>query len=137
MIWGLLLFLSATKEAAAPLGQYYQENLRTTKNTDFDKIKPLFDITQKWMLDQEHEIHGKSKIDWGTILCVRSTLLNDKAIKPSTAKVYVFSDSVRCLGRRIAEYPRSVVSWKDRIVWFTQSPEYRELDNIDGEPVSS
>ena len=123
-------------EAAAPLGQCYQENLRATKNTDVDKIKPLFDITWKLILDQEHEIHGISKIDLDTILGVRSTLLNDKAIKRSTAKENVFSDSVLCLGRRIAEYPRSVVSWKDRIVWFTQSPEYRELDNIDGEPVS-
>ena len=66
---------------------------------------------------------------------VRSTLLNDKAVKLPSAKVYVFSDSVLCLGDRIAEYPRSVASWQDKIDWFTQSPEYRELDSFDGEPV--
>ena len=66
---------------------------------------------------------------------VRSTLLNDKAVKLPTAKVYVFSDSVLCLGDRIAEYPRSVASWQDKIDRFTQSPQYRELDSVDGEPV--
>ena len=76
-----------------------------------------------------------STIDWDTIPVVRSTLLNDKAIKLSTAKVYTFSDAVLCLGGRIEEYPQSAVSWKTRIGWFTQSSQYRELDNIDGEPV--
>ena len=61
--------------------------------------------------------------------------MNDKAVKLPTAKVYVFSDSVPCLGDRIAEYPRSVASWQDKIDGFTQSPEYRELDSVDGEPV--
>ena len=65
----------------------------------------------------------------------RSFLLNDKAIKLSAAKVCVCSDSVLCRGGRIAECPQSVVSWKDGIDWFTHSPQYRELDNIDREPV--
>ena len=47
-------------------------------------------------------------MDSHTISCVRSTLLHEDAIKLSTAKVYVFSDSVLCLGGRIAEYPQSV-----------------------------
>ena len=49
--------------------------------------------------------------------------------------MHVFSDSVLCLGDRIAEFPRSVTSWQDKIDLFTQSPEYRELDSFDGEPV--
>ena len=37
MIWGLSM--SATTKAAVHLGQYYQKkHLRTTKNTDFEKI---------------------------------------------------------------------------------------------------
>ena len=76
-----------------------------------------------------------STIDWDAIPRVRSIFLNDKAVKLPTAKVYVFSDSVLCLGDRIAEFPRSVTSWQDKIDWFTQSPEYRELDSVDGEPV--
>ena len=37
--------MSATMKAAAHLGQYYPENLRTTKNTDFEKVKQMFDIS--------------------------------------------------------------------------------------------
>ena len=58
-------------------------------------------------------------------------MLNDGAVK---LQENVFSDSVVCLAQ-IAEHPRSLTSWKDRIEWFTQSPEYRDLDRIDGEPV--
>ena len=39
-------------------------------------------------------------------------------------KVYVFQDSVLSLGK-LAEYSRSVTSWKDKIVWFT-----REMDGV-------
>ena len=97
VIWGI--FMSATMKAAVHLGQYYQENSRTTKNTDFDNIKRLFQISQKLIMDQCHEIDGISTIDWNTTIpWVRSTLLNDRAVKLSSAKVYVFSDSVLCLG---------------------------------------
>ena len=51
IIWRL--FMSATMKAAVHLGQYYQENLRTTKNTDFEKDKTLFDTSQKLMLNHE------------------------------------------------------------------------------------
>ena len=98
MIWG---FMSATMKAAVHLGQEYQVNVCTTKNT------------QKLITDQDQEIYGISTVDWNTIPWVRSTLLNDRTVKLSTAKVYVFSHSVLCL-TKIAEYPRSVVY---RILW--------------------
>ena len=47
--------MSATMKAAVHLGQDYQDNSRTTKNTDFEKIKQLFDISQKLILDQSQE----------------------------------------------------------------------------------
>ena len=50
------------------------------------------------------------------------------------SKGFSISDSVLFLGK-IAEYPRSVTSWKGKIEWVTQSPEYRELDGVYGEPV--
>ena len=50
-----------------------------------------------------------------------------------TQKVYVFSDSVLCLGK-MNENPQSNISWEDRLTWFKCSPEYRALDKIDGEP---
>ena len=55
MIWRI--FLSATMKAAVHLGQDYQENLRTTKNIDFEKAQQLFDISHKLILNQS-EIFG-------------------------------------------------------------------------------
>ena len=49
-------------------------------------------------------------------------------------KVYVFSDSVLCLGK-MNENPQSNIAWEDRLTWFKSSSESRTLDRIDGEPV--
>ena len=52
----------------------------------------------------------------------------------SAQKVYVFSDSVLCLGK-IYENPQSNGAWEDRLGWFKSSPECRKFDRIDGEPM--
>ena len=87
----------------------------------------MFTITQKLVLDQQYEIFGK-------LHGSESPLVHEHAIKLLTAKVYVFSDSVLCLGGRIADYQLVVTSWTDTIEWFTDSAPYRELDRKDGEP---
>ena len=51
-----------------------------------------------------------------------------------TQKVYVFSDSVLCLGK-IHENTQSHTAWEDRLAWFKSSLEYRDLDGIDDEPM--
>ena len=48
-------------------------------------------------------------------------------------KVYVFSDSVLCLGK-IHQNPESNEAWKKRIEWITSSQSYRNFDGINGEP---
>ena len=48
-------------------------------------------------------------------------------------KVYVFSDSVLCLGK-IHQHPDSNEAWKKRIEWITTDQSYRDYDGINGEP---
>ena len=62
----------------------------------------------------------------------RTTLLHDRAIKLSKAKVHVCSGSVLCLGK-IHEHVQSIRHWK--IEWPMNTPEHREFNGIDGEPV--
>ena len=59
-------------------------------------------------------------------------MLNNRAVRLSTAKACVFSDSVLCMGR-ISE--SSASAWNQKISWFMNSPQCREFDRIDGEPV--
>ena len=48
-------------------------------------------------------------------------------------KVYVFSDSVLCLGE-IHENPEYNKAWEQRIGWITSLQSYRDFDGINGEP---
>ena len=58
---------------------------------------------------------------------------DEQVINLQRTKVYVFSDSVLCLGE-IHENPQSNGAREDRLAWFKSSPEYRDFDRIDGEP---
>ena len=70
-------------------------------------------------------------INWQEHSWKGTTLLTDRAVRSSTAKAYIFSDSALCMGR-ISENP--VSAWKEKIDWFMNSSQCRELDRVDGEP---
>ena len=55
-------------------------------------------------------------------------------IKLMKAIVYVFSDSVLCVGK-VREYPQSNIDRRNKLECFKSTNQYRELDGIDGEPV--
>ena len=57
----------------------------------------------------------------------------EEAIKISTAKVYVFTDSALCSGK-IFPFPQSNVEWTNKLQWFENSKQHRELDRIDAGP---
>ena len=65
---------------------------------------------------------------------MRSTLLHDKVIKLSKAKLHVYSDSVLCLGK-MHRHPEAMVTWKEQLQYFQNANEYRELFRIDEEPM--
>ena len=65
----------------------------------------------------------------------RLSLIGDETvINLQRTKVYVFSDSVLCLGE-IFENPQSNDAWEERLQWFKSSPDCRNFDRIDGEPM--
>ena len=71
-------------------------------------------------------------IDWQDKSWKRTNLLTDCAVRLSTAKAAVFSDSVLCMGR-ICENP--VSAWMENIDWRMNSSQSRELNRFDGEPM--
>ena len=84
-----------TQQAAVHLGNDYLQNLCSTNN---QPQKKLFDATRKLVRDQK-EIQDISVIHWQENSWKRTTLLTDRAVRLSTAKAYVLSDSVVCMGR--------------------------------------
>ena len=80
--------------------------------------------------EQSDEIYGVNTINWRQF-----TLVGDEeVISLSHAKVYVFSDSVLCLGKMHQNLQSNTV-WEDKLTWFKSSSQYRTLDTIDGEPM--
>ena len=95
----------------------------------------MFDISEKLIAEQSDEIYGVNTINWDDSSWKDSSLIGDEeVISLSHAKVYVFSDSVLCLGK-MNETPQSNTVWEDKLRWFKSSSQYRALDTIDGEPM--
>ena len=70
----------------------------------------------------------------GRIIHGNMSLIGDeRIIFLQRTKVYVFSDSVLCLGR-VHQHPQTNEAWKKRIGWITSSQSYRDFDGINGEP---
>ena len=81
--------MSTTMTAAVHLGPTYTENLEVYKNTHFEELPNLFDIT--------HEIPNVTTIDWTTPSWAISALTHDQVITWTKAKVRVYSGSVLCM----------------------------------------
>ena len=95
----------------------------------------MFDISEKLVSEQSDEISGVKTIDWENSSRMYLSLIGDEqVISCQRTKVHVFSDSVLCLGK-MNENPRANTAWEERLAWFKDSPEYRTLDRIDGEPI--
>ena len=132
MILGM--FMSVTLESAVFMGKNYLDNCHSITNTEDLTLKQIFDISTRLVSEQD-EISGVNTIDWEDYSWKYLSLIGDeRVINLQRTKVYVFSDSVLCLGK-IHENPQSNGTWEDRLGWFKSSPEYRNLDRIDGEPM--
>ena len=127
VIWGT--FMSSTLESPVFMGKNYSDNWHSITNTKDLTMKQMFDISARLVSEQD-EISGVEKIGWENHSWKYLTLIGDeRVINLQRTKVYVFSDSVLCLGK-IHEKPQSNGAWEDRLGWFKSSPEYRNLDRI-------
>ena len=132
LMWGM--FMSSTLQASVFMGKEHSENLRSIKNTGNNlTMKQMFDISEKLIAEQSDEIYGVTTINWADSSWKHLSLIGDEeVISLSHAKVYVFSDSVLCLGK-VNENPQSNTVREEKLTWFKSSPQYRALDTIDGE----
>ena len=117
-------------------GKELLRNLHSIKNTGNNlTMKQMFDISEKLIVEQSDEIYGVTPINWEDSSWKQLSLVSDEeVISLSHAKVYVFSDSVLCLGK-MNQNPESNSAWEEKLTWFKSSSQYRTLDTIDGEPM--
>ena len=131
IIWRM--FMAATMNAATFMGKNFSIIQNFIMNSEDLALKQMFGVTAQLVNDQE-EIHGLDKVHWGKNSWRRLSLIGDETvINLQRTKVYVFSDSVLCLGR-ILQYPDSNEAWKNRIAGVKAENSYRDYDGINGEP---
>ena len=93
----------------------------------------MFDISTKLVSEQD-EISNLETIGWDKHSWKHLSLIGDeRIINLQRTKVYVFSDSVLCLGK-IHQNPESNEAWMKRIEGVMTQKSYREYDGINGEP---
>ena len=131
IIWGM--FMAATMNAATFMGKNFSTIQSFIKNYEDLTLKQMFDVTAQLVNNQE-EINCLDKIHWEKDSWKRLSLIGDQTvINLQSTKVYVFSDSVLCLGR-ILQHPDSNEVRKNRIAGVKSVKSYRDYDGINGEP---
>ena len=96
-------------------------------------LKQMFEISEKLIVGQSDAIYGVTPINCEDSSWKHVSLVGDEeVISLSHAKVYVFSDSVLCLGK-MHQNTQSNIVLADKLTWFKSSSQYGPLDTIDGE----
>ena len=132
IIWGI--FMAATMNAATFMGKNFLDNPISIMNSTDLTLKKMFDIKAK-LVSEKEEIYNVDKIHWEKQSWKHLSLIGDETvINLQRAKVYVFSDSVLCLGR-VHQHPQSNKARKERVGWIITDKSYRDYDGINGEPI--
>ena len=97
-IWRI--FMNATLRAAIHLGNDHYVNLRNVQNSSWRIAGQLFGDIEK-LISGQTETSGINLIDSQDLRWISTSLLHSRAHQYATAKVYVFSDLVLCLGETI------------------------------------
>ena len=130
IIWGM--FMATTLNAATFMGENFSTIQSVVKNHEDLTLKQMFDITAQLLINQD-EINGLDKILWEKYSWTRLSLIGDETvISLQRTKVYVFSDSVLCLGK-VLQHPESNEAWKNRVAGVRSEKSYRDYDGLNGE----
>ena len=111
IIWGM--FMATTLNAVTFMGKSYSTMQNVVQNEEKITLKQMFDITAQ-TIHNEEEIYCLDKVVYQKNSWTQLSLINDPVIIGlQSAKVYVFSDSVLCLGK-VLQHPESNKAWKNQ-----------------------
>ena len=130
IIWRM--FMATTLNAATFMGENFSTTQSVVKNHESLTLKQMFDVTAQLVNNQE-EISCLDKILYGKNSWTHLSLINDAVvINLQSTKVYVFADSVLCLGK-VLQHPECNEAWKNRVAGVRAERSYRDYDAINGE----
>ena len=106
--------MATTLNAATFMGKNFSTIQSVVKNHESFTLKQMFDVTAQFV-NNEEEIYCLDKIVYQKNSWTKLFLINDPVvINLQSAKVYVFSDSVLCLGK-VLQHPECNEAWKNRV----------------------
>ena len=124
--------MATTLNAATFMGKNFSTIQSVVKNHESLILKQMFDVTAQLVNNQE-EICCLDKILYGKNFWTHLSLINDAVvINLQSTQVYVFSDSVLCLGK-VLQHPECNEAWKNRVAVVRAERSYRDYDTINGE----
>ena len=130
IIWGM--FMATTLNAATFMGKNFSTMQNVVKNQESLTLKQMFDVTAQ-MVHNEEEIYCLDKIVYQKNSWTKLSLINDPVIiNLQSTKVYVFSDSVLCLGK-VLQHPECSEAWKNRVAGVRAERSYRDYETVSGE----
>ena len=128
--WGM--FMATTLNAATFMGKSYSTMQNVVQNEEKITLKQMFDITAQ-MINNDEEIYCLDKIEYQRNTWTQLSLINDPVvIGLQSTKVYVFSDSVLCLGK-VLQHPECNEAWKNRVAGVRAEKNYSDFDDVKGE----
>ena len=127
-IWGTLM--NTTLQAAVHLGRKYAKNhIWDSLGQLVEEIKKLNCELSEILGLRTPEIVGLRIIEFEDTTWRSISLSRERVYQVTTAKVYVFSDSVLCMGEMRGD-PNA--AWMNKIKWYSQNNYLKELNRIDG-----
>ena len=130
IIWGM--FMATTLNAATFMGKNYSTMRNVVQNGEKITLKQMFDVTST-TINNDEEVYCLDKIEYQRNTWTKLSLINDPVvIGLQSTKVYVFSDSVLCLGK-VLQHPECNQAWKDRVAGVRAEKDYSDFDDIKGE----
>ena len=115
--------MATTLNAATFLGKNFSTIQSVVKNHEDLTLKQMFDVTAQ-LVNNQDEINGLDKISGEKYSWTRLSLIGDETvINLQRTKVYVFSDSVLCLGK-VLQHPESNEAWKNRVAGVRSEKSY-------------
>ena len=124
--------MATTLNAATFMGKNFSTIQGVVKNHENLTLKQIFDVTAQ-LVNNQDEINCLDKILWRKNSWTRLSLIDDGiVINLQRTKVYVFSDSVLCLGK-VLQHPESNEACKHRVAGIRSKKSYRDYVAINGE----